>query len=275
MDAGKLMEEFMLSGKYGELKTVEVEKDLYKDKLKDMFDNQDEKRLELDSHNLVLKLQYRPTKVDVDTEGLVEHLADTGVLPYVCQLNKEVFEDELMAPFLENFRQDRDPVPVPSFNKKGKELKKEWEPEPIPEFEDIGPYATMYLRKKEEYETLLLEYNKLKEQWQKCPVLKEKGKVQHEYGSVYLKKSKPTYDMVGIAEDPMFGMDFLQKNTKIMWSEIDNMIYKGVLKQGEIDKFRTVLDKAPVFVVVDAHTEQEQMAFLRDKRIQASLNAGY
>jgi hypothetical protein len=259
--AGKLMERYVQSGQYQQLNQAKHRVNVIKEGFRTHLDSSEERRHVFPKFNLVAK--FVPKNVyQVDHVALNEYLYNKGLLlPCVEVDTAQLKEQGDMMELLEGFQLPRTYFVKASHNKIGKEKVATipYDVEGLP-IEKLGLLLTLHSRNLQAAE---YEYTKLKDVLLNCPILKEKKKLSHAYGSVSRVANKATYDIGRIAN--VFGDEFLIQHGRASMKKIDRYIEKGTISKSEVDQFRKVMDIRLDFMVMSLDTEAKMYEFFQNK----------
>lgn len=271
VNAGVLMERFIKNGQYSKLKSAENQTKISKKYLREKLSEDERKRFEFEKFGMVAR--FVPKYIyEWDHIGLVNYLSDYFDLSVlvkhnVIDLDIKTFNSELDD---EDFFSDFELPPTyyvkPSFNKDGRALIQATN-NVISTHNDISEAVEMIAKARVVEHHLKNEYENLKRQMFACPLLHEKRKIKHEFGSVSLVKNKPKFDLVGIlnAIDEINLYQYLKVNP----TALQEFAAKGYISSmSEILQFRVVKDVRMDFIVTTFEAEQRMFeGMLRRKEI--------
>lgn len=271
VNAGQLMEFFFETGAYKAMKAAEKRSDDFKKSIRSILDKGEDKRVEFKNQGVVAKYIRKPIYGDVDYVSLNKLLLDLGILEYLHSKNHLLSEhmtiDAKKAkgnPVLDLFVLPKEKSIGISTNKNGRYQFEDTVIEGL----DIDAQMERYVYFKNILDEQLASYEEIKKKILQCPILQKEGKIQHKYGSVYLKDNpRKKYDVLGIVEH--FGMEMLIQFGKPSSDLLDDLIKKGMIKKEEIEQFKPVIDYRLDFVIMSLESEENMLSYLHDKRMAA------
>jgi hypothetical protein len=277
-----LMEEFIRSKYYSELKSVKANIDSVKAEFHRQLKDSEYRRHELEEHNLVCKFVNKKIGM-TDYEGLNEYLLDHYGVLFVNMAKVDyprIKEDSSLLELVEPFQQPLTYYCSPSFNKKGKaiivpNLKKFEGKKTNVLAESLNNFLPISDFYKQQYERLRLEMLK-------CTTVKRiiqskdeheikmlKKQMKHEFGSISVRSNKPNFDVEGIYKK--LGEEFLIQYCKPDSQQLQQAIMNGYVKEKEIEQFKTIVDIETEFVVMRLDVDRRVRDMFERQRIQASL----
>lgn len=265
-NAGELMEEFIESGSYKQLKELENKNDAINKTIYHHLIYHEAKRTEI-GHHLVAK--FIPKKIfKYDYPALNDYLNDRGLLQNLTKLtSKDISKNTNLLDLFEPYRLSSEFYIKPSFNNLGREFVK------IAKSEDLPIPLEEAARQKRIHMDLLkaakLEYDLLKKQMRNCHYLNMVRKITHKYGSISLIQKPFTYDSRKIK-------DALLINTLIELGKPDLeglLLYvaKGFVSMKEIESFRTLVDIQFNFAIFDLNDEAKMINHLYQKVLRNAM----
>lgn len=277
-----LMEEFIRSKYYSELKSVKANIDSVKAEFHRQLKDSEYRRHELEEHNLVCKFVNKKSG-ETDYEGLNEYLLDHyGVLfVNMAKIDYPRIKDEpSLLELVEPFQQPLTYYCSPSFNKNGKSVIKPR----LKKFEGkktdvLAESLNNFLPISDFYKQ---QYERLKSEMLKCTTVKRmvhskdeheikklKKLLKHEYGSISVRSNKPSFDVAGIYRK--LGEEFLIQYCKPDSQQLQQAIMNGYVKEKEIEQFKTIVNIETEFVVMKLDVDRRVRDMFERQRIQASL----
>ncbi|QHA38710.1 hypothetical protein D5E69_23030 (plasmid) [Rossellomorea marisflavi] len=280
--AALIMEEFIRLKHYLKLKTLKGNIDMIKKQFRYHLETSENKRHELEEHNLVCKFTTKKTGT-TDYLSLNEFLYDHFGQLFVdmAEVKYEKIKDnnellELVKPY-------QNPVSffcAPAFNKAGKELiKPNLNKYTRLGMEELATSLNAVLPKAEMYDS---QYEELKNEMMKCSIIQtlaietdEKVKkdlkrlLKHKYGSVSLRFNKPTYDSEEIYKK--LGADFLIQYSQPDAKLLKQNIMKGWIKEKDVEKFKTIHDIETEFTVMRLDVDRRIRTMYESQLIRYSL----
>ncbi|WP_240377211.1 hypothetical protein [Bacillus piscicola] len=268
---GKLMEKFIETGRYSDYKNFEKKKDNYQKKIRSIAEEYETRRHVFEHYGTVAKFMTKPI-YEWDYPSLNEYLNDIGLLPMVADINiKSIKENNAeILEIIEAFENPAEYTLGASFNKKGKELAQIQEVY-LPN-EGFDWYMRHFIHARSHFEAIQDEYKAIKGKAMNVLVYETKKKVEHEYGSLYLRKKPKTYDIAAILELDMFGEDFLIKYGKPNRKKLERFFLDGVLKESDLHPFRQEVDRRVDFIIMDIEKEQSMFEWFSKKTHISSRN---
>jgi hypothetical protein len=265
-NAGELMEKFIESGAYKQLKELVNKNDAINKTIYNHLIYHEAKRHEIGYH---LVAKFIPKKIfKYDYPALNDFLNDRGLLQNLTKLtSKDLNKNPNLIDLFEPYRLSSEFYIKPSFNNLGKEFVK------IAKSEDLPIPLEEAVRQKRDYmdrsKTAKLEYDLLKKQMRNCQYLNMVRKIPHKYGSVSLIQKPFTYDSQKITDDLLI-------NTLIEFGKPDLeglLLYvtKGFLSLREIESFRTLVDIQLDFAIFDINDEAKMMNYFYQKVLSRAM----
>lgn len=264
-DARKMMEQFFESGNYKMMKLAEKRKNEVRESLEKKLYDLDGNRHVFEKQGVVARF-IRKKVYEVDQKGLNEYLYHIGLLPLVVEIDTKKAKE---YPVLDQFLLPSEKELGVSVNKLGR-----YEIEPLSIGEDVDSemLVNQYVYYHRIHEDTVEVYEKLKKKIMDCPILWEQQKIQHKYGSVYLKNSsRKKYDIFGIMDE--LGSEFLIEVGKPNQSKLETFIQSGSLSYSDINQFRKVIDYRIEFRIMSLEKEEKMLSFLHEKRMKAAIQS--
>ncbi|MFB6467786.1 hypothetical protein ACE38V_13430 [Cytobacillus sp. Hz8] len=193
---GKLMEQYIESGSYKQLKELSFEHDELHKRISAYFMEHEAKRHEI-GYNLVAKFVTRNV-FQYDYVGLNEYLYDLGLLQKVTKISGKCIKQYDLLDLFDAFGSEPEYYIKPSLNKAGREMV---QVEPPTDFPFTLEEAAK--KKRENIERLKpakFDYQILKKQLLKCGQLISEQVVKHKYGSISRLQKPCHYDVSQITD---------------------------------------------------------------------------
>lgn len=259
--AGILMEQFFENGSYKEMKVTEMRRNEFRNALRQKLYDLDGNRHVFEDRGYVAKY-IRKGKYKVDQIGMNEYLYNIGILPMVAVIDhKKVNDIKQLRSFLLPSEKD---IGV-STNKLGRYSIVKLD---IDEKMDANLMLDRFIYYDQKNNECKENYKKIKEAIKKCPILKQKEKITHKYGSVFLKEKRyKNYDIIGIINE--FGPEFLIENAYVNEEKLNEFIQKGIIKRADLDQFKELVDYRIDFVVMSLESEAKSFSYLQAKQMAA------
>lgn len=270
-DSALFMESYIEQGSYQKKMQLNSLLKQSKEFLRQEFNSSEIKRHEFPNVNMVAKF-VKQNVYEVDHEGLIEQLFNILKPEIVCKyIQLDPKRMELRPGLMNEMRQFELPQKFyvkPNFNKAGRAMNQ----------------TIDYLFGGQSIESLLLEiqqvsdelsildkqFDTLKEQIAKCPILQQKKKVPHKYGSISLVPNRTEWDNVAIVKSG-YNELFFMEYAKVKVTELQEGILEGFVPKSLLDEHRKITDIRLDFVVMRLDVEARIFEVQRNKRIRASL----
>jgi hypothetical protein len=257
-NAAELMEKYIETGAYKNLKELTAEKDTLKKSIYQNLIDHEAKRHEI-GYNLVAK--FIPKKVyQYNYHGLNEYLYDRGLLQKVARLTSaNLKQDPSLLKFWEPYSLTSDFFIKPTLNKKGRDFVKIGESKELQL--TLNEAAEKKRQNMDHLKVAQSEYDLLKNQMKKCQRLQQEKKLSHKYGSVSLLQKPVIYDCKNIRNDRA-----LQYLIDLSIPDMDRLMHyisRGFGSLNEINSFRKLVDIQLNLVILDLDDEAKILSVFK------------
>jgi hypothetical protein len=276
--AAQMIEQFIESGKYPQLKQAEKKIKILTSSMKERLETSECKRHVFKKQQLVGRFIAKPI-YETDTVALNEYLYDLGLLLHVVEIdNKKIQGNELYFTMIQDFKLPDTFYVKPSFNKAGNALNKLPEPFDVTDDWSLDDMAEMLASLKPEVKILGNEYEKLKvnllhlQEFQELKRIPKEDRtpIKHKYGSLSIVTNPARYNISAI-------YDYLGEGLLIEYGTpssklLEQFILNGTINKSELDQFKTLKDIRLDFSVMTIDDEQKMLEMLDHKNKIAAAN---
>lgn len=255
--------DFLHSGKYTFMKTLELRQSQSKQWMKNILYNEDGKRFEFEKQGYVCKYVVKDI-TEIDQEGLLDELTNYFTIADLVHFNvlswkcpEHLKEDPILMDFIEPSK----PYVRLNLNKVGKMFKPDEvnHYEQMPDFWYIPSELNMFAQREKRLSELEAQYKLLL-----APLLKVNEGTKFEEGSLSVIQGQQKYNTAAV-------LNYLEEDTfledvTISKTAVNELIEMGLLDKTVIEPYIKIVDRRVDFVVQSLESESVMFQYLNKRR---------